>query len=198
MAYVDLQVNGYGGIDFNQDDLSAEQLHEACVKLRGDGVERILATIITESLPRMRGRLQRLADLRDRDPLVAEVVAGLHIEGPFISPVDGYRGAHPLDAVMPAEVDAMQSLLDAGRGQVRLVTLAPEYDAGLRTTSHLAERGVLVAAGHTDAPLDVLRAAADAGLSLFTHLGNGCPGTMARHDNIVQRACPWPTNSRSA
>ena len=188
MSFVDLQVNGYGGVDFNRDDLSAADLHAACERLAADGVERALATVITEALPRMEARLRRLVELRADDPLAERVIAGLHVEGPFLSPVDGYRGAHPLDAILPAEVNAAERLLAAGGGLVRLVTLAPEHDAGLDTTRLLTGQGVVVAAGHTDAPLDTLRAAADAGLSLFTHLGNGCPGAMARHDNVVQRA----------
>jgi len=188
MGLIDLQVNGYGGVDFNQDNLSPDDLHRACATLEADGVERSLATVITEALPTMAARLRRLAELRERDPLAQRVIAGLHIEGPFISPVDGYRGAHPIDAVRPASVDAVQMLLDAGGGLVRLVTLAPEHDPGLATTRYLVDAGIAVAAGHTDAPLDVLTTAVDAGLSLFTHLGNGCPAVMPRHDNIVQRA----------
>jgi N-acetylglucosamine-6-phosphate deacetylase len=82
----------------------------------------------------------------------------------------------------------MKRLLDAAGGLAKIVTLAPEHDAGLRVTRMLAGAGIRVSAGHTDAPLDLLRAAIDAGLSMFTHLGNGCPMHLHRHDNIVQRA----------
>jgi N-acetylglucosamine-6-phosphate deacetylase len=100
----------------------------------------------------------------------------------------GYRGAHPADAIRPADLEAMQALLAAGDGLVRLVTLAPERDAGLRVTRWLCDQNVRVAAGHCDPSLDQLSAALDAGLTLFTHLGNGCPMQLPRHDNIVQRA----------
>ena len=136
----------------------------------------------------MAERIRRLAMLRQSDPLVKGVMAGIHVEGPFINPADGYRGAHPLDAVRPADIDVMQRLLDAGDGLVRLVTLAPECDGGLKVTRLLAQRGIVVAAGHTDASLEQLRAAIGAGLSMFTHVGNGCPALLPRHDNIVQRA----------
>jgi N-acetylglucosamine-6-phosphate deacetylase len=188
MQYFDLQVNGYGGIDFNKDDLTADELHRACMKLREDGVESILATIITEDLDKMCARLVRLAELRDADPLAKSVIFGLHVEGPFINETQGYRGAHPADAVMPADVDAMKKLLDAGRGLVKLVTLAPERDTGMKVTSLLDREKVRISAGHTDASLDDLKRAIDAGLSIFTHLGNGCPMQMHRHDNIIQRA----------
>jgi N-acetylglucosamine-6-phosphate deacetylase len=187
-AFFDLQVNGYGGVDFNQDDLTPDALHRACERLAADGVAGILATVITDDLDRMARRLANLARLREQDPLAQRLIAGLHVEGPFISPVQGYRGAHPADAVRPADADEMQLLLDAGGGLVKLVTLAPEQDAGAKVTRLLASQDVRVSAGHTDASVEQLAAAIDAGLTLFTHLGNGCPMQMHRHDNIVQRA----------
>src|SRR5687768_8537995 len=101
-GYFDLQVNGYAGVDCNQDGLTGEELHRACEALRRDGVAGILATIITEHVEVMCRRLRRLVELRQRDPLAAAVIAGIHVEGPFINPADGYRGAHPRDAVTPA------------------------------------------------------------------------------------------------
>lgn len=187
-GYIDLQVNGYGGVDFNQNDLTEEALHDACARLRADGVGGILATIITDEVDVMAGRLRRLVELREKDPLVADMILGLHIEGPFISSEPGYVGAHPVDAIRPADVDVMRRLLDAGGGWVRLVTLAPECDPGMKTTRMLSAQNMIVSAGHSNASLDQLHAAADAGLSMFTHLGNGCPPSLPRHNNIIQRA----------
>lgn len=183
----DLQVNGYAGVDFNGDDLSAEGLHRACERLRADGVAQALATVITDQAEAMARRLARLAELRSADPLVAQTIAGLHVEGPFISAVPGYVGAHPAAAACDASPESAERLLDAGQGLVRLVTLAPERDAGGAVTRLLVDRGVVVSAGHCDPTLEELRAAIDAGLSMFTHLGNGCPLLMHRHDNIIQR-----------
>ena len=185
--YVDLQLNGYKGVDFNSDDLTAEACHEACVQLRADRVSGILATIITDGLDRMAARLAKIAAFRQQDPLAAEVIWGVHLEGPFLNESPGYAGAHPVEHVRPADVDAMQRLLDAGGGLVRLVTLAPERDAGMKVVRFLADRGVLVSAGHCNASLEELREAIGAGLSMFTHLGNGCPMFLDRHDNIIQR-----------
>ena len=187
-GYIDLQCNGYFGINLNQDALTADDLHAFCQALRDHAVEHVLATFITEHLETMCARLRQLAELRAADPLARQVIAGVHIEGPFVSATDGFRGAHPADAVQPATPEAMRQLLDAADGLTRLVTLAPEQDADCRTIQYLADRGIAVAAGHTDADFDTLRAAADHGLSLMTHLGNGCPQQMHRHDNIVQRA----------
>ncbi len=187
-TYFDLQVNGYGGVDFNRDGLTADELHRACERLERDGVGGCLVTIITERLDTMCRRLANLARLRDADPLAKRRLAGVHIEGPFINETDGYRGAHPRDAIRPATPDAMNRLLDAAAGLTRIVTLAPERDAAFKVTRLLAGQGIVVSAGHCDPSLDQLRAAMEAGLSMFTHLGNGCPMQLHRHDNIIQRA----------
>src|SRR3954453_16810792 len=167
MSYLDLQVNGYGGTDFNRDDLSPEDLHRACHKLDDDGVGGILATVITEQVDTMCARLAQMVTLREAEALAKRVIPGLPVEGPFISSVAGYRGAHPLEPILPADIDVMHRLLDARSGLVRVVTLAPESDPGFRVTKMLANRGIVVSAGHTDAAMDQLRVAIDAGLRMF-------------------------------
>jgi len=187
MQPLDLQLNGYKGIDFNADTLSAADLRSACKAVQQDGGGRMLATIITDRRDLMVDRISRLAALHAADPLIADVMIGIHVEGPFISPQTGYVGAHPAAYVLPASPEVASELVDAGRGLIRLVTLAPECDAGLATTRWLAERKILVAAGHCDPAPVTLEEAIDAGLSCFTHLGNGCPLSLHRHDNIIQR-----------
>jgi len=187
-GFLDLQVNGYGGVDFNGDDLTPDALHAACERLEADGVAGILATFTTESLEKMKRRMANLVALRQKDPLAERIIVGIHIEGPFISPTDGYRGAHPADAVRPPNTDEMKRLLEAAGGLARIVTLAPECDQGQRLVRMLAREGLVASAGHSDAALDDLRAAIDAGLSMFTHLGNGCADGVHRHDNIIERA----------
>lgn len=187
MQPLDLQLNGYKGIDFNADDLSAGGLRAACEAVREDGGGRMLATIITDRLDRMAARISRLAALRAADAVVADVMAGIHVEGPFINPQQGFVGAHPAEHALPASPRAAEELVAAGRGLVRLVTLAPERDADFATTRWLADQGILVSAGHCDPSADTLDRAIEAGLTAFTHLGNGCPLLMHRHDNIIQR-----------
>jgi N-acetylglucosamine-6-phosphate deacetylase len=188
MKPFDLQVNGYAGTDFNGDNLTAESLHHACECLVEDGCDAILAAFITDHVPTLERRIGKLVELREKDELARKMIAGIHIEGPFINPIKGYVGAHPPKAVKPANIDDAKRLLDAAGGLAKLVTLAPEHDEGSKTTAFLASQGVTVSAGHCDPSLDQLRAACDAGLTMFTHLGNGCPIKMHRHDNIIQRA----------
>jgi N-acetylglucosamine-6-phosphate deacetylase len=188
MPYFDLQINGYAGVDFNSDNLDPARVGAASAKLAAQGVEGILATIITDALPAMESRLRALVSFRENVPALRQILRGIHIEGPFLSPVDGYRGAHPADAIRAASESTMQRLLDAAGGLTRLVTLAPEQDPDCRVTCMLAGSNIVVSAGHTNASLDQLRAAIDAGLTMFTHFGNGCPAHLPRHDNILNRA----------
>ncbi len=187
-GFFDIQVNGYAGVDFNNENLTAEDLHSACQAIRDSGVDGILATIITDQIDVMSSRLARLKELHEADSLVREVVRGIHIEGPFINREQGYVGAHPIEAVCPANLDSTKRLLEAAGGLTRIVTLAPENDQDMQVTRFLTDAKVTVSAGHCNPSLDVLRAAIDAGLTLFTHTGNGCPAVMNRHDNIIQRA----------
>jgi N-acetylglucosamine-6-phosphate deacetylase len=187
MQPFDLQLNGYKGLDFNADHVDVTGLRAACEAVRQDGGGRILATIITDRLDRMTARISRLAELHAADPVIADVMTGIHVEGPFINPQPGFVGAHPAEHVLPASPHAAGDLIAAGCGLVRLVTLAPECDAELATTRWLADQGILVSAGHCDPSADLLDRAIDAGLAAFTHLGNGCPLLLHRHDNIIQR-----------
>ncbi len=187
MKPFDLQVNGYAGIDFCALSLTGEQLHYACQQLKEDGVASILATVITDTVENLETKLAGLTRLREADPLAREMIAGFHIEGPFLNPAPGFAGAHPPECMRQATVSDAERLLDAAGGLTRLVTLAPEQDPGFAVTGFLAGRGVTVSAGHCDPSLDQLRGAIDHGLSMVTHFGNGCPVVLPRHDNVLQR-----------
>jgi N-acetylglucosamine-6-phosphate deacetylase len=151
-------------------------------------VEGILATLITDDVEAMISKLRRLVHAREQSPVVAEMIVGFHLEGPFLNAAPGFIGAHPPSSARPADLDAMQRLLEAANGLTRIVTLAPECDPRGRVTEWLSTSGIVVAAGHCNPTLDELRGAIDAGVTMFTHLGNGCPLQLPRHDNIIQRA----------
>ena len=185
-GYVDLQVNGYGGVDFNADELPAEAASAVCERLRDDGVSGILATVVTDEIDVMCRRLANIRRACDADRRVREMIWGIHIEGPFLNDQPGYIGAHPAQAARPADIDTMQRLLDAAGGLTRMVTLAPERDDQAQVTRMLADQGIRISAGHTSATLDDLHRGIDAGLSMFTHLGNACPKLLPRHDNIIE------------
>jgi len=188
MNPLDLQVNGYAGTDFNRDGLTAEALHHACRALREDGCDTILATFITDDISALERRMSRLVELRERDELAQSVIAGIHIEGPFISPEKGYVGAHPPQHVKAANLEDTKRLLHAAGGLTKIITLAPEHDADFRVTEFLTSQRITVSAGHCNPSIETLSAATEHGLKMFTRVGNGCPMLMHRHDNIIHRA----------
>lgn len=185
--WLDIQVNGHAGVDFNGDTWTEEELVSCCEDLQQQATGGILATVITAPLDSMQSRIARIANAIAAHPTVAATIRGIHIEGPFLNPTPGYIGAHPTAAACNADHTVAQKLLDAGGGHVKLWTLAPEADPGAKITRKLSDQGLVVAAGHSDASLDQLREAIDGGLQLYTHLGNGCPAELPRHDNIIQR-----------
>ncbi|MCH2211452.1 MAG: N-acetylglucosamine-6-phosphate deacetylase [Fuerstiella sp.] len=187
MRPFDLQVNGYAGADFCSSSLTADELQTACETLKRDGVDRILATVITDTVDALVNKLSNLVRLREESTLAQDVIAGVHIEGPFLNSTAGYIGAHPPEAVLPANINDMKRLLDAAAGLTRIVTLAPEQDPSGATIRMLTNLGVTVAAGHCNPSMQQLQNAIDSGLSMVTHFGNGCPVQLPRHDNVLQR-----------
>ena len=121
-GFIDLQVNGYGGVDFNADSLSEESMVGVCQRLRQDGTDKILATIITAPFDAMLARIGRLSQLIQSNVEIASVVAGIHVEGPFLNSTAGFVGAHPAEATMDASIDVARRLLDAGEGNVKQST----------------------------------------------------------------------------
>jgi len=191
-ALFDLQINGYGGIDFQNDTCDEAALLGATEALRRDGSPRYLLTLITHPWPRLLDRLARFKAIRDAHPLLRRAIAGWHIEGPFLSGTPGFVGAHDPEAVCdptPGALDALKAI--TGDDPV-LLTLAPERPGSPETIRRAREHGFVVSAGHTNASRADLAAAVEAGLSAFTHLGNGCPQQLDRHDNILWRVFDQP------
>ncbi len=187
MKYLDLQVNGAYGIDFNDDALTSEGFEFACDRLQESGVAGFLVTIITDSIDAMCRRIQGVVRILESKPELGKWVRGIHVEGPFLSNQSGYYGTHPPKHIQPANERDTMRLLNAGNGWIRLMTLAPEQDPDCRIIQRLCSENTLVFAGHSDASFETLARAIDNGLVGYTHLGNGCVHQVERHDNIIQR-----------
>ncbi len=185
--FIDLQINGCWGIDFNSDDLTDEGWATACDRLFKSGTTKFLPTVITDGVESLERKLDRVARLCEETPSDTAHPIGIHLEGPFISSEVGFIGAHPREHAMSATIDIAKRFLEAARGRIKMVTLAPEMDQGGRVTRWLSDQHILVAAGHTDASLDELNCCVDQGMRAFTHFGNGCPPILPRHDNILHR-----------
>ena len=149
------------------------------------GVARLCPTLITAPPEAMRHGVATIAEACEANPAVGRMVAGIHLEGPWISEVDGYRGAHPREAVRDPDWAEFRRLQDASGGRIVLVTLAPERPGAIPIIAKLVESGVRVALGHTAADPATIDAAVSAGARLSTHLGNGIATPLPRHPNPI-------------
>jgi len=186
-ALLDLQVNGFGGVDFQQDGLTLEQLLTATRQLHAAGCARFFLTITTDAWPKLTGRLKAIALLRAQSPVLQSAIAGWHIEGPFLSPEPGFCGAHDPAVMCDPTPERIAELRELTAGDPVLLTLAPERPGALDAIAQATRSGIKVSLGHCNPSADVLTLAVHAGAVSFTHLANGCPQQLDRHDNILWR-----------
>jgi N-acetylglucosamine-6-phosphate deacetylase len=184
-ALFDLQVNGCAGRAFNSAQLTRDDIGHVVHTCRRHGIGELLPTLITGSYEALWHGFTTLRQACDAEPALRAAIPGYHLEGPYISPHDGPRGAHPLQHVRPPSWDEFRRWQDAADGRIRLVTLAPEHDGAIAFIAKLTQAGVVVALGHTAANRDQIRAAVAAGARLSTHLGNGSHAMLPRHDNYL-------------
>jgi N-acetylglucosamine-6-phosphate deacetylase len=182
-ALFDLQINGCDGRSFNSEQLDVDAVQHVVRVCRRHGIAGLCPTLVTNAFEPLRHGLATIARACETDPEVSRAVPCIHLEGPYISPEDGPRGAHPRQHVRPPDWDEFCRLQDAAGGRIRLVTLAPEEEGALQFIERLAASGVVVALGHTGAGPACIRDAVRAGARLSTHLGNGCAAMIPRHDN---------------
>lgn len=185
--WFDLQVNGFAGVDFQDPSLSQVSLRCAVDALQRHHTGGILFTLITDRVEALAAKLEQVERYRAADPLIGAMIAGYHLEGPHLSSLPGYHGAHPRELMTVPDVATFDRLQAAANGRIRLVTLAPELPGSPDYIAHVAASGTRVAIGHSAASDAEIDAAIAAGLTLCTHLGNGVPLDLPRHDNIIQR-----------
>ena len=183
-AFVDLQVNGFAGVDYNTPDTPHEAIARSIRVLFSTGVARFFPNVITAAPNAMAACLRNLARAAATLP-EGEAIAGFHIEGPHISPEDGPRGAHPREWVRPPDFDEFLRWQDAAEGRIRIVTLAPEWPQAPGYIERLAAAGVAVSIGHTAAGPAEIAEAVRAGATMSTHLGNGAHQLLRRHPNYI-------------
>ena len=183
-ALLDIQLNGFGGYGFNEAETSPESVARVVRSQWRAGVGAFLPTVTTHSRDRMLHSLRAIT-AACRDPLIGGSIPGIHLEGPHISPLDGPRGAHPLEHVRLPSWDEFLRMQEAAEGGVLLVTLAPELEGAIPFIERLAEAGIVAAIGHTNASAHDLDAAIQAGARLSTHLGNGAHSLLPRHPNYI-------------
>ncbi len=182
----DMQVNGAFGIDLQSASLKPEDVARITDALASRGVSCWMPTLITARLDAMEWGCRMIAEAL-KDPRIARAIPGIHIEGPYISPMDGPRGAHARDCVRDPDLQEFDRLLKASCGKIACITVAPELEGATRFIKGVVDRGVRVALGHHNGSAEQIAKAVDAGARLSTHLGNGLASMINRHVNPL-----WP------
>jgi N-acetylglucosamine-6-phosphate deacetylase len=178
-----LQINGCEGHNFGSENLTLDRIRRVVAACRRHGIGSFCPTLITSAYASLIHGLGTLRSACESDRELEAAVAGIHLEGPYISAEDGPRGAHPRQHVRPPDWDEFRRFQEAAGGRIRLVTLAPEHEGALSFIERLVGEGIIVALGHTAASVECIRAAVAAGARLSTHLGNGTHALMPRHAN---------------
>ena len=182
---VDLQVNGFGGLDVNAADLTADDVHRMSRLMFATGVTTWIPTLVTASHERTSVALRTIAAARTTDPLTAHSIPYVHLEGPHISDQDGPRGVHDAQFIRPPSLEEFDDWQADSGDLVGMVTLSPHFEAAVSYTGALVDRGVLVAIGHTHATPEQIHRVVDAGARLSTHLGNAAHAMLPRHPNYL-------------
>ena len=188
-GFIDVQVNGFAGVDYNDPDSSHEEIARSIRRVFTTGVTRFFPTVITGSEERMLGALGNLRaakeELHRNGMAEADALEAFHVEGPHISAETGPRGAHPVEHIRPPDVEEFRRWQEAADGQVRLVTVSPEWEQTPGYVRELVRSGVVASIGHTKATAAQIRAAVEAGATMSTHLGNAAHPTLPKTQNYI-------------
>ncbi len=184
-GFIDSQVNGYRGSDYSLPDLSEENIRHIIDELASSGVTRHIATIVTRPQECILRNIELIVGLAKKDKRVKNAIAGIHVEGPYISGEDGPRGAHDPEYVRNPEMSQLREWINAAEGLLKIVTLAPEREGSTDFIRELVSSGIVPAIGHTGASPEGIRAAVTAGARMSTHLGNGSHAMLPRLRNYL-------------
>jgi N-acetylglucosamine-6-phosphate deacetylase len=184
-GFIDLQLNGYDGIDYNDPDSSLPEIAASARAVLRSGVTAFCPTVITGSFDHIATCLRNLMRTAEQDADFARAMVGIHLEGPFISTEDGPRGAHPRAAVRPPDWEEFLRWQEVANGTIRIVTLSPEWPGSFDFIERAAAQGIVVAIGHTAATPARIADAVRAGARMSTHLGNGSHAKIDRHPNYI-------------
>ena len=189
---IDVQINGYMGVDFSGPDLTVEAVRKATKALWKAGVTSYFPTLITSDVDLIKKNFAILAEAR-QDPEIRPSIPGFHLEGPYISPLAGFRGAHLEKYIKAPDWDEFQEIQKAANNGIILLTMAPELEGAIPFIKKCVASGVTVSLGHHNGSATEVQLAVDAGAKMATHLGNGCANEINRHNNPL-----WPQLSNDA
>jgi N-acetylglucosamine-6-phosphate deacetylase len=183
-GFVDLQVNGFAGVDYNSPLSPLSEIERSLKAIRRTGVLRLLPTVITGPRADMTAALRNLTRAQGELPS-GRMITGFHVEGPHISPEDGPRGAHLFECVRQPDFSEFEDWQEATGGQIRLVTLSPHWEEAPEYIGRVRAAGATVSIGHTHASAPQIQAAVQAGATMSTHLGNGAHRVLPKFPNYI-------------
>jgi N-acetylglucosamine-6-phosphate deacetylase len=184
---IDNQINGYANIDFSGNSLIQGDIIKAAKAVWKEGVTTFLPTLISNSHEKLIKNFNILGEALQNNEQLRESVPGFHLEGPYISPEEGFRGCHPVQHIRKPSWEEFTEYQKASGGRIIQVTIAPELDGATEFIKLCTQNGIIVAIGHTNASAEVINNAVENGVRLTTHLGNGCANLIHRHRNPI-----WP------
>ncbi|GAB2717572.1 N-acetylglucosamine-6-phosphate deacetylase [Paenibacillus thermoaerophilus] len=186
---IDLQINGFAGYDLNLSGVPMEPRVEAVIRMSRavlrTGTTTFFPTIITAGFEQILDSMTAIRLACEQDPLVDRMVAGIHLEGPYLSELDGPRGAHPKAHIKDPDWTEFMKWQEASGNRIKLVTLAPERPGAISFIEQLVRHGIVASVGHTAASPEEIGRAAEAGARMSTHLGNGAHPQLPRHPNYI-------------
>lgn len=181
-GFVDLQVNGFQGVNFSDPELTLDQIYQVSKTLYSRGTLAFCPTVITSPVEVYERNLPLIAKACRRAE--GAQILGIHLEGPFINPLDGARGIHPAEHVQKPSIELFERLRQWADDRIALLTLAPEMESALTLAEHVVRTcSTVVSLGHHLADAETVHRAADAGARACTHIGNGIPEMIHRHQN---------------
>jgi N-acetylglucosamine-6-phosphate deacetylase len=186
---IDNQVNGFVGVSFLSETggvLTLEYVKKATKALWERGVTTYLATLTSNSREELLNIFSKLGKYKNDKSLLGSM-AGFHLEGPYISPEEGYRGAHTLKFIRNPDWNEFMQFYKASGNSILTVTIAPELDGAMDFIKRCTSQGIVVALGHHNANAEIINLAVENGAKMCTHLGNGCANFINRHLNPL-----WP------
>ncbi|MDR2117508.1 MAG: hypothetical protein LBP87_14120 [Planctomycetaceae bacterium] len=179
---IDLQVNGFSGIDFNSPTLQTKEVEEVCRLLYAEGVVGFLPTLVTNDFEVIESLARTILAANDSS---GAKILGLHLEGPFISSFSGARGAHDVKWICAPDINRIRRLQNIFKNKIKLLTFSPDWQGSAKFVEEVCDLGIYVAIGHTMATQEEITLATNAGATLSTHLGNGIPALLERHPNPI-------------
>ncbi len=186
-GYIDLQVNGYLGVDFSDPRLTEESFAMACENLLARNTAAFLPTVITSSQQVYQRNLAIIAAVISW-PQFKDRVLGIHAEGPFISDKPGAVGAHEPAWTKKPDIAFFDKMQEWAKGCIKLMTIAAEREGAVELCEYAVKNGTTISLGHQSADMNHLKRLSQAGASLLTHVGNAMPNLVHRHNNSLLTA----------